>query len=47
MFWIGFIVGLFVGANVGIIVAAFLLNTKRRDNKVVFIADPPREVISN
>ena len=30
MFWTGFIVGLFVGANVGIIVAAILFHSRRR-----------------
>ena len=30
MFWTGFIVGLFVGANVGIVVAAILFHSRRR-----------------
>ena len=33
MFWTGFIVGLFVGANVGTIVAAMLYHAKHRAKK--------------
>lgn len=31
-FWIGIVVGLFAGANFGVIVAALLVSSKRRDH---------------
>ena len=31
MFWLGFIIGLFVGANIGIVVAGMLFSAKARD----------------
>ncbi len=31
MFWTGFIIGLFVGANVGVVIAGMLLSAKARD----------------
>ena len=31
MFWLGFIIGLFVGANVGIVVAGMLYSAKNSD----------------
>jgi len=31
MFWLGFIIGLFVGANVGIVVAGMLYSAKKSD----------------
>ena len=32
MFWIGIIIGLFVGANVGIVIAGMLFSAKARDD---------------
>jgi len=31
MFWIGFIVGIFLGANIGIVVAGLLISAKKND----------------
>ena len=32
MFWIGIIIGLFVGANVGVVIAGMLFSAKTRDD---------------
>ena len=32
MFWIGIIIGLFVGANVGVVIAGMLFSAKARDD---------------
>jgi len=39
MLWIGLIIGLFVGANAGIVVAGMLFSAKRRDKVRIKIAD--------
>jgi hypothetical protein len=31
MFWIGFIIGAFVGANIGIVVAGLLISARKND----------------
>ena len=33
MFWTGFIIGMFVGANIGVVVAGLLVSAKRNDAK--------------
>ena len=39
MLWIGLIIGLFVGANAGIVVAGMLYSAKTRDKARIKIAD--------
>ena len=34
MFWLGLIIGLFVGANIGIVVAGMLFSAKARDKSL-------------
>jgi hypothetical protein len=47
MFWIGLLIGLVLGANVGIVLAAMLCNARRKDAAATHLPDQGFVVISN